>query len=474
MIAMLPETSAELILLVEDKDGHHSERPRLHLNGRNWTLRLFPNIGNVSDELVDYICVSYIWGPDRTSSPLKMGPQNISTNTLPALSAAMQNTSDKAFWIDAFSVPTVQPAKAATLESMGFIYSQAKEVRAVLSESSFLAVKQLSTGDSLDCEALITVEADKWIQSVWTYQEVVNSQRLAFLCSAAPRSIVDGSHFLNGIGYSISRYKKKYDIDSFTFRASFPSLDALEDLIADWMIAGYQERSALAVMSNMDRRKWNEERNYYYSMIGAITSKPSGRLDGGQQHLAETLMGICESKGDFSFVYSSSPRSTEPTKRWRPQIGLLPSILPWHSWGESQPGHFDESGFLWLDQMLVYQKSPPSEEAKDYIARWLHRKDSGDVSEDWIGENTYPALKGMGFTGNETFTALTHGIFFAQTSLPTDNTEDLDVFVSATIRWTFGAPGIASYTSQDGVTHFIPGVFAGVIDVKLATSVKLI
>ena len=471
---MLPDTLAELLLIVEAEGERNVSGPWLRLNDRNWTVKAISDLQIPSGAPADYVCVSYIWGPDRMPNPLHVGPKNISTNTLPALSAAMQNTETKAFWVDAFCVPTVEPARAATLESMGFIFSQAKEVRAVLSKSSFLAVKQLTTGDRLDNEALATLEVDKWIQSVWTYQEVVNCRDLAFICSGALGDIVDGRHFLNGIGYSISEYKKEQNVDSFAFRKKFPSLDTFEELILDWMMAGYQERSALAVISNMDRRNWNKEENYFYSMIGAITSEPCRRSDSRKQHLAEVFMKICEAKRDFSFIYSSAPRSMEPDKRWRPRIGLLPCILPWHCWGESQPGHFDESGSLWLDQILVFQTSHLSEKAKDYVTHWLHREASDQIDEHEIGEQMYSALVGMGFTGNANFIPLTYGMFFPQTSLSVDTAVNIYVLVSGTIRWTLGAPGIASYTGEDGASCFISGVFAGIIDNSLATSVKLI
>ena len=471
---MLTRDSSEIYLIVEAEGGIDGHGPRLFLNGRDWTVKLFSISQNSSEKLLDYVCVSYIWGADRTENPMDVGPQDISTNTLPALSAAMQNTDTKAFWIDAFCVPSVQPAKTATLESMGYIYRQAKEVRIVLSETSFLAVKQSQIVDRLSDEALVTLEADKWTRSVWTYQEVINCQRFAFVCPSAPGLIIDGTRFLNGLGYSISQYKKEHDIDGFLFRKTFPSLDALEDLIGDWMVAPYEKPSALAVMSNMDRREWSEERNYFYSMIGAIASEPCRRLDTEQQHLAETFMRICESRGDFSFVYTSSPRSRDPTRRWRPRAGTLPSILPWHCWGESQRGHFDGSGSFWLDQVLILQRSPLSGQAKDHISRWLHREDFNKACEDELGEHIYSALVDMGFTGVKTFVTLTDGMFFPQLPESAEGAVIVDVVVSGTIRWTVGAPGIASCVDKNGAACFIPGVFAGIVNDKMATSVKLI
>ncbi|KAK5032019.1 hypothetical protein LTS07_004641 [Exophiala sideris] len=222
----------------------------------------------------------------------------------------MASTGCKAFWIDVFCIPNQQPARRATLESMGYIYSQAVEVRAVLSARSFTAVHQLSTGDRLDEASLEILDADKWVQSVWTYQEVVNSRDLAFVCVNAPGVVVDGTDFLNGIGFTLQKYKQKHGFDTFAIREMFPLLDALDDVLGDWRVAS---RCALLVMSNMDRRKWVEERNYFYAMIGSVTSKPCHRTGQGMedQHLSETFMSVCEEKNDFSFIYTSAERSTD-------------------------------------------------------------------------------------------------------------------------------------------------------------------
>jgi hypothetical protein len=281
---------------------------------------------------------------------------------------------------------------------------------------------------------------------------------------------VDGSHFLNGVGYTLQKYKESNNLDDFAIRERFPSLDALEDLIADWMIAAYEKRSALAVMSNMDRRVWSDERNYFFAMIGAVTSNPCERSEVTDADLSETFMAICEAKKDFSFIYSSSIRSTDPARRWRPRGGLLPSILPWHSWGELQQGHFDQDGVLWLDCVLLFRRSPLHDEAKQFIAKWLHREDLGEANEEILATRMHAALVRMGFTGNKEYMNLKDGLFFPQTVLPAG--ADIVVLVSATLRWTLGAPGIACISN--GVGSYIPGVFVGLIDAKSASSVNLV
>ncbi|KAI9654341.1 MAG: hypothetical protein M1821_006657 [Bathelium mastoideum] len=397
-------------------------------------------------------------------------PEFISENTLPALSAAMHNSDTKAFWIDAFCIPTTQPARRNTLASMGFIYSQAKEVRVALSKDSFRAIQQLSTSDILDEVGLATLEQDKWVQSVWTYQEVVNSRLLVFVSPDAPGARLDGAQLLNGIGYTLQKYKEKAALDTLSILEKYPSLDALEELIADWMIADYTDRSALAVMSNMDRRVWTDDQNYFFSMIGAVTSKQYRRRDIQEVPLSEIFMTICEEKDDFSFIFSSSSRSTDPARRWRPQNGLLPAILQWHSFGESQPGELHEDGSLWLNHIMKLQESPIGEKARSHIAEWLRHGNLGEADEAIIAKRMYAVLIRMGFTGREEFISLSEGLFYPQTILPSEG--DVTIIVCTAICWTFGAPGLAQISN--GTMTYVPGVFAGLVNPQATCSVHLV
>ena len=467
----------DLLLIKAAREGSDSNEPALLLNGQRWIIVRVSVKQSGLPTLDHFMCVSYIWGSGRVPNPTTIGPQEISDNTIPALTAAMQNTDITAFWIDAFCIPTQQHARAASLESMGYIYSQAKEVRAVLAEPSFNSIVQLIGGDKLDDNALRTLEEDRWVNSVWTYQEVVNSQSLGIVCSGAPGAVVNGSHFLNGLGNTIAKYKNQHQMTTFEFHRQFPSLDALEDLIADWMIAEYGERSALVVMSSMDRRTWTEEKNYFYAMIGAITTESFRRSQVREQHLAETFMQVCESKGDFSFIYSSVPRSTRVKQAWRPQIGLLPSVLPWHSWGSSQPGYFDASGELWLDQVIIFRTSTTiSTEARRHLADWLHKEQGDWESGASLRDGVFEALVGMGFTGSQSAIEVGDGFFFPQVALtPGSIAADMQVIVSAVVRWTIGAPGLVQSHAKAGLaSNFTPGVFAGIVNKGCATSVSLI
>ncbi|KAK5455145.1 hypothetical protein LTS15_005865 [Exophiala xenobiotica] len=469
-------SAAELRLLTEVKDEAGPQRSTLSLNGKQWQLQTFTGHGSRLTHLPDYLCVSYIWGSGREPNPFLDEPKVISTNTIPALSAAMSNTDCKAYWIDAFCIPSKKEdiARRATLESMGYIYSKAEEVRAALSATSFTAVQDLSRNDRIDDSSLDILNKDEWVKSVWTYQEVVNSRSISFVCPKAPGVVVSGSQFLNHLGFSLTKYKQQRGLSTFDIRQYFPSLDALEDLIADWQIADFAERSALQVMSNMDRREWREgeDNNYFYSMIGAVTKDPCKRPIEKEtsSDLAELFMDVCKRKNDFSFIYSSAVRADVTGQRWRPRSGLLPSIVPWHSWGDAQPGTFDEHGSLWLERVLSLQESssPLSAGARQFIAEWLRPEQVGDANDDEIVSRSHATLVRMGFTGSEVAMNVGDGLFFPHSTPPPGST--VTMIVSTTIRWVFGAPGIARMVAEDTIPRYIPGVFVGDIGKETGSS----
>ncbi|KAK5259510.1 hypothetical protein LTR20_002628 [Exophiala xenobiotica] len=369
----------------------------------------------------------------------------------------MSNTDCKAYWIDAFCIPSKKEdiARRATLESMGYIYSKAEEVRAALSARSFTAVQDLSRNDRIDDSSLDILNKDEWVKM---------------------RVVVSGSHFLNDLGFSLTKYKQQRGLSTFDIRQYFPSLDALEDLIANWQIADFAERSALQVMSNMDRREWRqgEDKNYFYSMIGAVTKDPCKRPieKETRSDLAELFMDVCKRNNGVSFIYSSAPRADVTGQRWRPRSGLLPSIVPRHSWGDAQPGTFDEHGFLWLERVLSLQESSShiSADARQFIAEWLRPEQLGDANDDEIVGRSHATLVlvRMGFKGSERGMNVGDGMFFPHSTPPPGST--VTIIVSTTIRWVFGAPGIVRIVAEDTIPRYIPGVFVGNIGKETGSS----
>lgn len=398
----------------------------------------------------------------------------MSDRTVPALAAAMRASKLSAFWIDAFCIPTLQPMRGATLESMGFIYSLAAEVIVSLSEHTFPVLEELSRSDKLSNQNLFKLEQDAWAKSVWTYQEVVNSQMLYFVSShRASEIVIDGSHVLNSIGYSLKQYQDAHQLSELDICRDFPVLDILLDLIADWMMAGYTERSALQVISNLDRRYSSAPENYFYSAIGSVTQQPSERYSATVAALADTFMNICEQKNDYSFIYSSAARDQRIGKAWRPERGPLRSVLPWHSYGGAQRGHTDSEG-LWLDDMVLLEPSAcVASPAKQDILDWLRAArvslpHSVDIAEDIIAEYLFPCLRTMGFTGTSQYISTEHGLFYLQNSL--HSKDDTELLVATNIGWRFGNPGLAKRVTE-GKAVYTPGVFVGNIGTEKPCSV---
>jgi hypothetical protein len=455
----------EFRLVVECENQSHPNF-FMTVDNRHWSLTAPYDITNWT-AVPEYTCISYIWGSGRASHPLDLG-FDISDNTLPSLSAAISNNLGVAFWIDAFCIPADRQKKHATLESMGFIYSRAKQVVVVFSRSSFAAIEQMVKSDQLDDDQLEVLNRDEWVKSVWTYQEVVNSSKLICISADLPGSTVNGSDFLNRVGYSLHLHKKRHNLSAFDINDRFPNLSALEDLVADWMISGYLERSAMQVMAAMDLRVHRKPTHRLYAMIGAVSHKLARTSTYSTVvELAELFMSACEEKNDYSFIYSAAPRDTRSGKRWRPLPCALPAILPWISYGSGQRAYTDSSGRFWLEDMITIPVQPSSQlvlspTLKEIIVLWTDY--SGPVeSDEYLVEHMFRALKRVGFKGSEEYMVLEDGLFF-----PLHDVLSLgSVLVATGVRWPFGAPGLLVQDTGEGMAY-VPGVFVGPITVSQA------
>ncbi|KAF7511499.1 hypothetical protein GJ744_004087 [Endocarpon pusillum] len=429
-----------------------------------------------SHEVPEFVCISYAWGGGRVPSPLDNN-HSISDNTVPALTAAMSaRPRCMRFWIDAFCVPTEGDSRRATLASMGWIYSLAAEVICVLSPAARSIIDQISKSDSIDEAALNAMEKDEWVSRAWTYQEVVNSPSIFFTCAALGNSsatdedsshgLIDGLHFLNCIGYTLSRLPGTHLQKSH----QFPCLDAFQELIADWRLAMYQERSALQVLTNMDRRTQERPQDRYYAMIGAISRVPPSLSAVG--NACEEFMAICEGKGDYSLIFTATERETEEGRRWRPRsTANLQSLLPWHLTGESQPGHLDnEKGALCLDQMVELQMGEPDDSAMSYIYVWVSLLQEPGDEKLPREESIFKCLKMMGFKGVSSCLYTEAGYFFPWKPIAHSGT--VKIMVSLALTWGVGAPGLACERHGQDVVY-TPGALIGRVGSERASSVVL-
>ena len=467
----------ELYLLTEaSTDVDFGSTPFLHIDGRTWQ-RIGPLSRDESTTRPEFACISYVWGSERVPNPLDI-EKPMSDQTLLSLSAAIKVSTVSAFWIDAFCVPVIQPSRNATLESMGYIYSIAKEVIVALSPDRSGALEEMGRSEKLREQTLLALEHDEWVRSVWTYQEVVNSQSLYFTTTNPLSSaVVDGSTFLNRIGYALHFYKQEHGFNAFDLRRRLRCLDAFEDLIGDWMISAYTDRSALQVMSNLDRRSCTVPQNYYYSMIGSITQLPSYRAAGLQvTDLVEKTMQICEQKNDYSFIFSTAARNELSATPWRPQPEPLHSILPYFSHGARQGGRHDAHGF-WLEKMVCLRPVNKVEDANDEknVQAWLEKLPvpwSSCNPETALANDILDFLEQIGFTGSREYLETSFGVFYPQKFLSADHDHDIYILLATQTAWTFGHPGIVKARIA-GRWMYSPGVFIGAVDKSTATDYLL-
>lgn len=434
------------------------------IEGKKWTLSKPYHLGKL-DDVPKYACISYAWGKEEQVANPFHPTHRISPNTIPALTAAIRTHKSEAFWIDALCVPFDQPQRRLTLESMGYIYHSAAAVITVLSDASFAAIERVSNAEQLTYDIMYALEQDKWVSSVWTYQEVINNCHVYLTTlKEAGNKIVAAEDFLNIVGHSLDKWKRSNGITGLQMRNMFPRLDALEDLIADWLSSstGYGEMNSFMLLSNMDRRVTDTEENRWYSMMGVLTQEPSRWLsDMKFEHLSVTFMALCESMNDFSYIYSSADRDTNLKRRWSPKLGPLPSIFAFHSFGGPQKGRIEPEGLL-LDSVLSFRPSDTlSEAARVLIIQWLNRPEFARDPEVVLGIKLLAALKDAGFKGVGGPLITENGIFLPQQSLA--GFGEVQVLASGTIRWVFGAPALAMFTKESGVTY-VPGMFVGVIN----------
>jgi hypothetical protein len=444
--------------------GRGSQAPSASckFDGWDWRLEAY-DLNEIDREQRHFSCISYSWGTGRVASPFHGGFE-VSDRTTPALATFMKHRpSCKHVWIDAFCVPTKEPERSQTLENMGYIYSRAEEVVVVLSPAARPALLQMTRLNQIQSEQLDMLEREEWVSRAWTYQEAVNSKRLFFTCEGSDDTIVSGHDFLNCLGYSLTRLEGS----NMDRRQRFPRLDAFEDVIADTMLAGYQERSALHVMSNMDRRTQGRPADHFYAMIGAISTVLSSSL--GNEHPCEVFMSLCDSKGDYSYIYSAAKRDGDPLQRWRPAKGDLPSILPWTSSGESQPGHI-QNGTLYLEDMMVLQESPLNNSSKRFIEEWLTCRIHATGTGSELHSIIYDALRVMGFNGSSKYFSTQMGYFYPFEAV--ESNSRATVYIATAVRWVFGAPGLLCHF-EGGAKSYVPGAFVGLVEASMAKAVML-
>ncbi len=443
-------------LLVRAAEPRHSDARTIEFGGIQWTLAEFDKDPGTA-EVPEYVCISYSWGSGRTANPLEVG-QSISDRAIPAIDATIKALQPGAIWIDSLCVPSLDPARATCLQHMGMIFGTATQVTAVLSKSCAAILKQIHDTACMDLDALSVLESDDWVTRAWTYQEIANSKIINFLTEGGSGIAIGGQQLLNSLGDAISDYKKTKAIDASEFRRRYPRVDGLEDLLADYMISDYLQRSAYQAMAAMDHRYSERAEDSFNAMIGAITSTPADISNDLQLPPAERFMQACEAKGDYSFIYCAAPRNVIPGRRWRPTAGRLAAVLSWHTFGVGQSGT-QCSTHLQLDNMCRMTPGAVNADGRNLVNWWLQSADNGASSSD-LANAVLERLRRSGFSGSGTFIEMDNGYFFPQSTIA--NAKQFDVVVSAGLRWVHGGPGLLVTRDEMGTHQFVDaGVFVG-------------
>lgn len=475
-------SQCKMRLLMETPASNGGQGRSVVLCGRQWTLVEYADV----TEAPPYSCVSYAWGIPRVASPIQPSPP-IAQRTIPALETVIRfaqsrenwaNNVDfsyardpveeergqtsalvasKAFWVDALCVPLEEPARTIALESMGAIFASAHQVFAVLTSACATALDTLRTAGQMGQMELAVLEGEEWLSRAWTYQETVNSQRLYFVAETNERVAFAGLDLLNSVLDASDSWRATSGMNAFEWSEEHPRLDSLQQLIADYRIAEYQERSAYQVMCAMHGRVAERPEDVFYAMIGAITTEAADNRIASSP--AEYFRDVCEAKGDYSFIFCAGPRLAAPGRRWCPQaVSAIPVVSGLLMSGERLSGrHLGDH--LELDNICQLTHGKLGDQGLKALNSFAQRAVTG-LDVDAIASILLDILRKKGFTGCGEYIELANGLFFSQS--PIRETTELIVAVSPDIVWTGGAPALIVSERKNGIHEFVDvGAFVG-------------
>lgn len=445
-------------LLVKPGPSPEAQRPFVCLNGSRWYLAEFKKPGLAPP----YTCISYAWGSELVENQLDQAEQ-MSSRTILAAEAALRVGCVDAIWIDAFCIPFSEPDRHSCLSQIGSIYGHSADVAVVLGKQCTAMLSNAEKHRRVDFSDLLEFESDDWLTRVWTYQELVNGGDIRFLSIEGTANGVDADELLNHVGFAIQKYKQEKQYDSFAFKQEHPRLDAFEDVVVDWQLGGYLERSAYRAMCAMVGRAATNPEDYFYAMSGAVSTsyQPAAQSNLTRPSAAEQFMQLCESNNDYSFIFTTTQRSRKAGQRWRPeQTGRFAPILPWTTSGSKQKGYVQGDGIV-LNDLWRVPNGEVDEQAMQFIWEWLSCE--GDFSPtDAVHTRVLKRLRQAGFKGCGEFLETTAGLFFPYESV--DWSSELFVVASTSIRMPHSSPALVLLTrNQDVAEYFGVGVFVGAV-----------
>jgi len=432
----------------------------IQLGGRTWTL-IDVRATESDRSPVPYVCVSYAHGKQRSPHPFDHR-QQISSAVLPAIEAALATEAVQALWVDAFSVPFDEDARAICLRQMGSIYGCASKVIVVLGKDWADALVQARQG-RLDASLLRQLESDAWVSRAWTYQEMANAAQIEFVAEGAPGVYLKAHLLLNALGNTIAGLKKSGALDLFSIRNEYPNLDRFEDLVSGWMGGDYLEGNVYQIMAGMHGRHADPQHpdDVFNAILGAIAPEWEAPAADLGLSAAERFMRVCERKPDFSFIFAAGERSREPGRRWRPILSDRPAVIfPWHCQGPPLQGRLREDA-LDLDQMWRPEAGSLSWELTAAVRRFSWAKTVREAGE--LPRVVLDALRKGDYAGSGDYMELRNGLFFSRAPLP--KRSDLLVAVAVGLKLLFGAPALLLAPADATGRHEVQdvGVYFGIM-----------
>lgn len=461
-------------LLVPATDLTPSDSAFIELCGTRWVLAEFERLSDAPP----YTCISYSWGKGRTENIFE-DDELISDRTVLALettikvfqsseclSAALAglfrdekkvseqlliaHKASQAIWVDAFCKPNQQPALEKCLRSWGVIYGGANQVIAVLPTCCAEPLRKIYNREPIELDDLLALESDDWVTRAWIYQEITKSKIMLFVAEGDGSVLVGGPDFLNAILTGTTDYADAQGVARNNLAVQFPKLERMQAMFAEEQLVEFVGRSVYQVMSAMEQRFAVREEDRTYAMIGVVTDETLEPHIGKSMTTAEYFLRVCEEKGDYSFIFSTNPRSEVPGRTWRPTGDrFVPVISGLLASGRGLSGYLKDT-HLQMNNMCRMLPGKVNS-VVSAIGVFLQKDFPKEILEQ---------LRQKGFTGCGEFLKLEHGYFFPQLSLPRSG--NLFVAISHGVVFPQGAPGLLLRSNGSDITQFCDtGVFIG-------------
>lgn len=438
----------------------------IELCGKMWILVDFERLSDAPP----YTCISYSWGTGRIINTLN-ADQKISDRTISvtetvinafkspesqnsalrsmfhtdnrfAEKLALACSASHAIWIDSLCMPQQQHVAETCIQNMGVIYREATQVFAVLNTDCDSTIHKICNKEPLNLNDYLAVANDDWMDRVWTYQEFANSKMMFIVAEDKGNIFISEYQFLNALMSDEAAYADIQDIKLIQ------KLERMQLLVAEQQI---EDRSVFQVISATHHRQSTENsEDRFNAIISVVTDGNTVIRNPHPVSKIEHFLHICEEKNDYSFIFSTNPRSGVLGRMWRPlDDQITPVISDVLTFGRGLSGSLKETHL----QMNNMCRMTP------WKANQVISAVEGFVKTD-LSKGILEQLKTRGFTGCGECIKLEQGYFFPQ--LSHKRSKDFFVTISHDVKFQQGAPGLLLRSNDTDINKFCDvGVFIG-------------